>query len=80
MGEGGYFDQMFPYIHELVFCIKVSFYNKYIIKIVGLFIHVYQGEHPYRMADTCTLGDSYCRICIGQLLLLSLPAVLLIRL
>lgn len=56
MGEGGYFDQMFPYIHELVFCIKVSFYNKYIIIIVGLFIHVYKDLHPYRMADTCTLG------------------------
>lgn len=69
---------MFPYIHELVFCIKVSFYNKYIILILGLFIRVYQGAHPYRMADT--LGDCYFRTCIGQLQLLSLPAVLLIRL
>lgn len=80
MREGGYFDQIFPYIHELVFCFKVSFYNKYIILILGLFIHVYQGAHLCRMADTCTLGDCYFRTCIGQFLLLSLPAVLLIRL
>lgn len=78
MGEGGYFDQMFPYIHKLVFCIKVSFYNKYIILILGLFIHVYQGAHPYRMADTLGVGY-YCTF-LEQLLLLSFPAVLLIRL